>query len=201
MRKYLFSFILLIIVLISGCSFDFSEDGCLTEKENDSNQWISENKSENPHHFDIFIDSSFSSEHIRQLQKSIIKWEDVLQGAFTYTIFTVEHGDLNSNQEKNKIKIINQLPPEGSIGYCWWQNASAKGITVSAVIHISNDLGPYNLFDVVSLHEMGHALNLDHYTGKLPSIMKPSSGPHDSPTINCIDKASVCEMWECEVKC
>lgn len=199
MRKFLF---FLFFTSFLSCASGTSDDDfyCSKTKDLTTNNNVNHNIADN-YGFIVLIDNSFSQEHKEIIINSFDQWKQVLGERITYKMILEKHQNLTDAQEDGKIKFINEIPPKGTSGYCWWEQTSNDGISTSAVIHVSNSLGPNDIFSAVALHEIGHSLNLDHYEGKHSSVMYPGARSAKDYYITCLDKANVCEMWKCNVNC
>ena len=143
----------------------------------------------------IQIDPHFSEDQVARIYGAVEVWQEVLQEVIV--LQPISFPVQSEEEEYGWIKIYpNDIPDcPGCQAFTNWSYTDAR--TESAIIRMRPDFtGDY--FSTLILHELGHALGLNHSDPETHSIMY-----HDPKhaEITCFDRKNVCAMWGCDSNC
>ena len=150
--------------------------------------------------YKIIIHSDVPGSKVGPILDAAAEWTTATDGAFA---FEATYGDFDPAESPKMGEMRVYLAPKtdpnsGIIGTAHWWSADAEGRPGRSRIWIQDNLDDRTHY-LVAVHEIGHALGLDHSTST-SSIMYPSItdvGDH----IPCIDRKEVCKIWGCTPGC
>jgi len=143
-------------------------------------------------HYTVFIPDNATGEQQNAVILALNEWSVKTNNVFQARPYIVPYKELShSRNDTNMIYVFFEQPedPYGEIGECH-RNTVANG----SYIQILPNLQGETLYKV-SLHELGHAMQLDHeYQYK--AIMQPRISKQ-IPNLQCADLRSFCIRWHC----
>lgn len=139
------------------------------------------------HHYDVYIDPRFPNWQHESVTNAVLEWQ-------VNTDETVTFDFINQPTSHNPIIVILASDKEflhkhfhpTTVGRTYYRG-------VDSFIRIDTDEGPRN-FHQIALHEMGHALGLDH-NGPGSTMYDWSDDAADY--ITCKDLHAFCDVWNC----
>lgn len=152
--------------------------------------------------YDVWVDPNFSNAQSQSIKEAFLEWE-------TNTNETVKFHQV-SNAPILGRPLISVWKSNHDLIY---KEKSKKdltpgttvGITIfhgyDAALLLDDDMG-HEIFHRVILHEIGHALNLDHvkdekYDGQ--TVMRPLTS-QCAPNLTCLDLKLFCHEWRCDAQ-
>lgn len=137
----------------------------------------------------VYADASFSDDLRHRLRNALWHWNRALNGHFKFVVADLAVTDLEDNAEvRRRIDLLDngiEFVPSGFNP----DNAGTLGIVRGDdlhVIHLNSDAESEADMSVVIMHEMGHALGLDH-NHVLGSLLYPIYS-NQAP---CVDETTV----------
>lgn len=140
------------------------------------------------HHYDVYVDPAFESEQRQSIVNAVIEWEVDTEETVTFDI-------VNQKSSRNPLIVItasnktflHKHHHSTTVGY-----ADFRGVDTNVFIDV--DETPRD-FHEIALHELGHALGLDH-NDATGTIMYEWTNQASS-FLTCSDMVSFCKEWGC----
>ncbi len=142
------------------------------------------------HHYDVYIDPDFMQDQRQSILNAIIEWQVDTENTITFTLIGQKTSQdpiiviLHSDQEH-----MQKWYHDTTIGHTEYRGADSN-------IQIATDLGKRDFHECV-LHEIGHALGLEH--DEDGTIMAPDTSEASS-FLTCRDMHAFCKVWGCDAR-
>ncbi len=146
------------------------------------------------HHYEVFVDPRFDHAQHDMVVNAVHEWQTDINNTVTFSF---------TDKPVSSQPIIVILPAtqpwlkrhfnlKGPIG-----EAMLRGVDTN--IFVATDMSRRDFYET-SLHELGHALGLDHDTKRnhlLLTVMTPYSD-ESSDHLTCLDLRAFCQEWGCD---
>jgi len=184
--KFLYLLIICIFIACNSCAMQLGNEKC--PNTNDINDLDCYKTTI----IKVFADNTFSENQKYALANTFNQWSIKTEGKVQFILRFVPTDILKTDAHiENTYFVFNKAPANSKYaGYTTWQRG--------AFIEIAPGLSLVG-FTAVSLHEIGHALGLQHYTGNNKSIM--NSTLSNGWEISCQDIRDFCNKWDCNINC
>jgi predicted Zn-dependent protease len=140
------------------------------------------------HHYDVYIDPAFKEEQQQSINNALLEWQFDTNQTVTFTV-------VNQKVSYNPIIVIMASDKEyfrkhhhsTTVGV-----ANFRGIDTNIFIDVNQNK---RNFHQISLHELGHALGLEH-DDRHTVMYEWTDGA--SSYLTCKDMKAFCKEWNCD---
>lgn len=139
------------------------------------------------HHYDLDIETGFTSDQHKMIVQAGESWTAATNGMIIFG--QIDHaGDPTTITVTGMpIADLQSKWGDGTAGVCWWTGGE------NSDLYLSTDVDP-DTFKHIALHELGHALGLDHTGSGTVMCAYNSCASHG---ITCADVEQFCRIWNC----
>jgi predicted Zn-dependent protease len=149
--------------------------------------------------YNVYIDPGFTDEHKKSVRQAFIDWELATQQTVTFVDCSVpDHQQpLMTVLPSKQDWLTKHFKKKGKATLVGEANFRGQ----DSILYIAEDQGEMN-FHQTALHEIGHALGLEHDENKAhynANVMTESQD-NSSNVITCLDLRAFCKIWGCNAE-
>lgn len=142
-------------------------------------------------HYNVYIDPSFSTNETRLIMAALDEWESTTEGAVNFSIIKASQ---SGNSDTPTISFYPSTQSQMHKDYTPTSIGRTNYRGSDNEIIIATDLGITDFYKV-SLHEIGHAIGLNHQD---KNTVMNGNVDNASLHLTCIDIKTFCDVWNCD---